>query len=339
MAGAALPVTVDDPTQVGVARRAATTLAQQAGLDETTAGRAALVATELATNLTRHARGGELLLRVVHAGDRAGIELLAIDRGPGMASVERCLADGYTTGSSPGTGLGAVRRAATQFDVHSREPSGTVLAARVFAGREPPMARGGIAWAAVCVPLRGEAVCGDAWGVVERDDGAAFVVADGLGHGPLAEEASRRAVDVLHDGDAAPPAALLARAHERMRGTRGAAVAFGVVDRATGAVRYAGIGNVAARVVGRDGASRSLVSLNGTVGVQIPTPKEFECTIAPGALLVVHTDGASSRWDLGRDPGLAARDPAVIAGALYREHARGTDDVTVLVGRRRAEAR
>jgi anti-sigma regulatory factor (Ser/Thr protein kinase) len=338
MAGAALTVVITDPSQVGAARRAATSLAQQTGLGDEDAGRAALIATELATNLARHARGGELLLRVLRSPGRTGVELLAIDRGPGMANVERCFADGFSSGSSPGTGLGAIRRIASQFDVHSQQPNGTVLSARVFAGRDVPPPRGGITWSAVCMPMRGETVCGDAWEVHDHDDGTAFVVADGLGHGPLAAEASGRAAAVLLDGGAAGPAQLIARAHERLRGTRGAAVLFGVLDRTRGVMRYAGIGNVSARLLGREG-SRSLVSLNGTVGVQMPAPKEFECAVAAGALLVVHSDGANTRWDLARDAALAARDPAVIAGALYRDHSRGNDDVTVLVGRRLAEAR
>jgi hypothetical protein len=190
----------------------------------------------------------------------------------------------------------------------------------------------------VWVPAPLELGCGDAFAVVESPLTWTFLVADGLGHGPLAADAAARAVDVLHAaGAGADPARVLQRAHEALRGGRGAAIGVGVVTRATGAIRYAGIGNVSARVVTRD-RGRSLVSLNGTVGVQMPSPKEFDCVWPAGGVLVVHSDGIDTRWDLGRDPTLAARDPAVVAGALYRDHARGNDDVTVLVGRRRPAA-
>jgi anti-sigma regulatory factor (Ser/Thr protein kinase) len=333
MPASALRVDVVEASQVGAARRAVAALAEQAGLAPAHAGRAALLATELATNLLRHAQQGHLLLRLVDAPSGLGIELLAVDRGPGMADVGRCLVDGYSSGSSPGTGLGAIRRSADQFDVHSRQPEGSVLVARVWTPAAPSRAGATVDWGVVSQPLAGEFVCGDAWHVVATARGIAFLVADGLGHGALAAAAADQAVDVLREHPDAAPARVLELAHERLRGSRGAAVAIGALDDASGVLRFAGIGNVAVRVLSGDG-SRSLVSLNGTVGVQIPRPKEFEIPWPLGALLIAHSDGLNTRWDLRHDPMLAARDPAIVAGVLYREYARGTDDLTVLVGRR-----
>ena len=331
MATHVVSMRVADASQVGAVRRAVGTLAEQARLDESDRGRAALVATEIATNLARHARDGFVSLRLVATTRGLGVEILSLDRGPGM-DVERCLRDGYTTGMSPGTGLGAIRRAATEFDVHSTEGRGTVLAVRVFARGRAPRTTAELTWGIVATPHPGEEVCGDAWAVVETDAAVTFLLADGLGHGPLASDAAERAVEVLHEAPDGGPARVLALAHERLRGSRGAAVAVGTIARTTGTLRYAGIGNVVTRIV-TAGSSRSLVSLNGTVGVQMPAPKEFEHALAPGALVVAHSDGLSHRWDLGAQPPLAARDTAVIAGALYRDHARGNDDATVLVGR------
>jgi anti-sigma regulatory factor (Ser/Thr protein kinase) len=334
IASAPIALDVHETSQVGAARREAMQLARSAGLDEGDAGRAGLIATELATNLCRHARSGQLLLRHVAdpSGVAAGVEIVAIDRGPGMADVERCLADGYSSGATPGTGLGAIRRAASEFDIHSSCPNGTVLAVRVTPRSAPAAARA-LAWGAVSVAIRGESICGDAFAVVDRGDDVAFLVADGLGHGPLAADAARLAVEVLHAAGDAPPMRILELAHQRMRGTRGAAVAIGTVARTTGAMRYAAVGNISARILDADG-SRSLISWNGTVGVQMAKPKEVEAALPPGALLVVHSDGLVSRWDLAKEPRLLRRDPAVVAGALFRDHSRGSDDATVLVGRR-----
>src|SRR5262245_18022247 len=87
--------TISDGSQIGEVRREVNRLSPLAGLQETEAGKAAIVASELATNLSRYAEGGEILLRSYEIGRFAGVEILAIDRGPGMASVARCLEDGY----------------------------------------------------------------------------------------------------------------------------------------------------------------------------------------------------------------------------------------------------
>src|SRR5688572_26788709 len=110
-------IAVSDPSTVGEARRVATRLGEQAGLNETDRGRAAIVASELATNLVRHARGGQLLLSAMSGPAAPGVEIISTDSGPGMTDVERCLRDGFSTGGTPGNGLGAVRRLSAEFDV------------------------------------------------------------------------------------------------------------------------------------------------------------------------------------------------------------------------------
>ena len=96
-------VPVAEVSQVGQARRVASGLAEQAGLGETERGKVAIVATELGNNLVRHAGGGHLLLRSF-ATDAGGIaEVLAVDSGPGMADVERCFQDGFSTAGTPGS--------------------------------------------------------------------------------------------------------------------------------------------------------------------------------------------------------------------------------------------
>jgi hypothetical protein len=95
-------------------------------------------------------------------------------------------------------------------------------------------------------------------------------------------------------------------------------------------VRYAGIGNISATIVAH-GASRSLVSHNGIAGHEMRKIQEFSYDWTPDALLVMHSDGLSGRWDLGRYPGLSNRDPSVVAGVLYRDFSRGRDDALIVV--------
>jgi hypothetical protein len=227
-----------------------------------------------------------------------------------------------------------VRRASSEFDAHSVLEQGSLFLARVFASKTSTAASGrDLVWGALSEAMQGELACGDAFATVVRGDEMLFLVADGLGHGPLAAEPAGRATQVLRTAETSSPARILELAHEQLRGSRGAAVGAGCIALATGALRYAGIGNISVRIVAGQ-QSRSLVSMNGTVGVQMPKPREFDYVLPPNGLLIAHSDGLTSRWDLAKDLRLAGRDPTLIATALFRDHARGNDDVTVLVGRR-----
>jgi len=317
-----------DPSLVGAARRATVELGARIPFDEKRVGREALIATELASNLVKHARDGELLVRALGSDRRGGLELLAIDRGPGIPNLAEALRDGVSSAGSPGTGLGAVRRLADEHDIDSRVDQGTVVMARLYAAtaaRKPRVVSVGV----VCQPHPGETLCGDAWDVVHVQHGCRLIVADGLGHGAHAAAAAQTAVAVFHSEPRASPAEVLASAHAAMRATRGAAVFVAEVDRRRGEIRYAGIGNIAAVVLSQ-GNDRNLVSHNGTVGQEMRKPQQFAVPWPDDALLIVHSDGLGTKWDLGAYPGLAWRHPTIVAGTLYRDFQRGRDDVTVV---------
>lgn len=323
---------VGDASRVGEARRHAAELAQDCGFSEVDAGRLAIIVTELGTNLLRHAQDGRLLVAV--RAERREVEVIAVDRGPGMGDVERSLHDGFSTGSTPGTGLGAVRRQAQDFDIHSERPAGTVVVARV----RPSAGSQGIATrafsvSAIGLPAPGEKVCGDAWGFASEGEQAWLIVADGLGHGPDAAEASAAAIEVFAREPAVSPRELLQRTHVRLRATRGAAVMTLHADGGAAVVRSAGAGNVMARLV--SGVSdRTILGQHGTAGVTIRTPEESTTAWPPHALLVVWSDGIESRWKSDLLVPVLGRDPALAAAILWRDHGRGRDDATVAVVRR-----
>ena len=98
-------------------------------------------------------------------------------------------------------------------------------------------------------------------------------------------------------------------------------------------VHFVGVGNVAASIVAADGEGRNLVSHNGTVGHQLRRVQTFRYPWPAGAALVLATDGIRTQWRLADAPGLVRHDPTVVAAALWRDHARGRDDATVVVVR------
>ncbi len=328
-----IPLT--DLSRVGEARRAAQIIARGCGLDEARRGTVGIVVTEAATNLARHARDGYILLRDTTPNGHAGVEMLAVDRGPGMQDLTRFFADGYSTGGSPGEGLGAMRRQSNQLDVYSVPGAGTVVLARIFAEKEAPSAgtqRDALLdVGVVCLPMLGETACGDGWCVVQDDARAAVLLVDGLGHGPNAAQAADVAIETFRAVADRPPAEMVAATHEALRGTRGAAVAVAEVRRTDDdlAVRFCAVGNTVSALVGAD-KPKSLASMNGTAGLQVGKLQEFTQSWSQGAAMVLHTDGITSRWRMERYPGLVTHDPAVIAAVLQRDFTRLRDDCTVL---------
>jgi anti-sigma regulatory factor (Ser/Thr protein kinase) len=321
-------IPVSEEADIGVLRRAAARCAGRLGADDSGRGRAELVATELATNLLRHAvPGGWALIRPIPL---TSVEIITVDDGPGIADLDVALAGHPRSEKGLGCGLAAVRRASARFDVHSRPGTGTTVLAVVDIDRatapRPAPAR---LWGGVSVPMQG--ACGDGWAGTQTADHVAMAVVDGLGHGPQASLAAEAALSAF----AANPTDLsgyIARANEATRDTRGAAVAACLIRREAGELDYVAVGNVSARICSPE-RERGLVSYGGTVGTQANPPSARVTTYEwpTGGRLVLWTDGLTSRIDLAGDPDLMSHDPAVTAAVLHRNHTRGRDDATVVV--------
>lgn len=324
---------IEDASQIGECRRQLIRLAQDLLFNDTEVGQMAIVLNELAKNILQHATKGEFLIREICLAPETakyGIEMIAIDRGPGMANPAACLVDGFSTGSTPGEGLGAVQRLAHEFDLYSKPGKGTVISATFYTDRAAAPS-GNLRSSVICVPLAGETDCGDSWTLLSPITGPAVMVADGLGHGSLASTASREAIHLFQEQKWRSYDDLFKLAHSRLRSTRGAAVSVARFDELDQLVHYSGVGNVRG-FHHRQGKTKTFVSYAGTVGLKMTTVRELSEPWRKGDVLVIHSDGLSTKCDLIDYPGLQNRLPAVIAGVLYRDFARGNDDSCVWVG-------
>jgi anti-sigma regulatory factor (Ser/Thr protein kinase) len=308
----------------------ATALARDMGFSEPDMGRFAIIVSEAAGNLLKHAGHGSIVLSALHQGSVLGVQMLALDRGPGMRSVTASLRDGYSTAGTTGTGFGAISRLSTVFDAYSVPSEGTVVLSQIWP--DPAPAIDAVQFGAVSVPVSGETVNGDAWELSQQARRASVLVADGLGHGPEANKAAEEARTIFKDDPFRAPDDMMARMDSALRSTRGAATGLARIDLGQGQIYFTGVGNIAAALV-EAGHRRNLISLSGTVGMVMPLTRSFPESWRDGMLLVMHSDGIGSRWDLGGYPGLAQRHPAVIAGVLYRDFAKSRDDATVFVCR------
>jgi anti-sigma regulatory factor (Ser/Thr protein kinase)/serine/threonine protein phosphatase PrpC len=320
---------LDHESHVGAVRRRFATLAATSGLDETRTGDAALIATELATNVIKHAGHGGALLGCIEAGGVRGVSITAWDRGPGM-DVHACLRDGMSTAGTAGAGLGAVSRLASRWDAYSRRGAGAVITACVFprgASARTVFDAGG-----VCVPHPTMTVRGDRWRAHESGQRATVIVCDGLGHGDGAAAAARAVVAAFAQRPDDALGTILEHADRAARATRGAAATIVRIDLAARQATVAGVGNVAAWVAGGE-SSRQLVTQHGTLGQAMPRIREERYDFPAGAHLVMCSDGLKNRLALDDHPGLLAHDPVTIAAMLWRDHARGRDDATAVVVR------
>ncbi len=334
-----IAIAIEDPSGVGEARRRAVELAEAMQLSQGEIGRIALVVTEAATNILHYAQRGEILLRSFARSVPSCLEMIALDRGPGIANVAAAMRDGFSTGNSAGLGLGAISRMASVCEISSTPGKGTALLARIgrLVSKRPD--DGGLTWGVVCVAKQGQDVCGDGWAVASGDGGNTVLVVDGLGHGPPAFDAARRVLEAFRTLAPARVEVRLQQLHETMRVNathRGAVAALAEIDWRRRRVSYAGAGNIAGTLVPVDGPVACLVSQPGTLGQQVTRFQEFDYRWPEQGLLVLHSDGLSDRWLLEPYPGLTRKDPALIAGVLYRDFANRRDDVVVLVGCERA---
>lgn len=326
-------VPVTETSQIAEGRRRATQMAAALGADEAAAGRVALIATELATNILKHGGGGELLLDSAEDGGVAAVQLIALDRGRGIANVQECMRDGYSTAGSAGHGLGAIKRQSNHMEVATWPGLGTAILVRAStADLSGTHAR---PWhGSVCVPMSGEEVCGDACAVFAPAAGKTLVVIDGLGHGAAAAAASMEAIRLSTRHQQLSVPQLLDHMHAGLRPTRGAAVAIARWDKPRSMVVYGGIGNIAGAIVAPQ-ETRRMISLNGTAGHVARRIQTFDYPY-DGGLVVMHSDGLGTGWSLDRYPGITRMHPTLIAAVLYRDYSRRRDDTSVLVADLRA---
>jgi anti-sigma regulatory factor (Ser/Thr protein kinase) len=318
---------VSDSSQVAAARRKVGELAIRIGLPQARIDQLAIVVTELATNLLKHGGGGHIHASHCDDAGGTGLELLALDRGTGMANPARCMQDGYSTAGSPGNGLGSIARLADTLQIYTRSGQGSAVMCRFIT--RPAPTRHGILGAALA-PYPGEQVCGDSWSWSDTRRGLTIMLADGSGHGIEAARAAELAVRTFIQNAEVSCEDLVDRIHRALTATRGAAVAVARIDRAERVVRFVGLGNISAVLACPD-KPRHMVSHNGTAGHVAPRIREFTYEFTEDPLVIMHSDGLTSRWNLAHYAGLMSHHPSLIAGVLLRDHRRGRDDASVVV--------
>lgn len=281
---------------------------------------------ELAHNQLAHAKFGELAIVEIERDGVPGLEVIAVDRGLGIANPAAALQGAPNPSGSLGIGLSAVVRQVDELDLDIRSQAGSCVRVRSFAG---PVRRSEVGILARAHPA--EQVIGDHAVFVRDGRGLVVGVVDGLGHGPLAREASDRAVARLLERPGLDPTEQLQAIHGALAGTRGAVMSLVRIDRA---IEHAGVGNIATRVVASDGTAHPLTPTAGTLGSVLP--RRIHVDHYPRRaddLVVMFSDGLIGRLELVSEPAVTRRHPIAIAQHLMERFVRGNDDAIIAVVR------
>lgn len=303
----------------------------EAGFDGVRAGKVDIILSEITSNLSKYATGGELLMGL--GSDTGGIyiEIISLDKGPGISDISRVLSDGYSSSNTLGHGLGSIKRLSDQFDIYSIKDWGTIVVARIYKDDQPHYQKKRMECQGLNVPIHGEAVSGDGFSVIETKDGLRILVADGLGHGIEAHRAVRKAAEVFVTCTEESPTEAIRCLHAQLRKTRGIVGLVVFFNSKARTWKTSGVGNISARWMGHTG-TRNHVSYNGIIGYNIPTTmNDSVVSLDEYPQLIACSDGIKSRWDLARFPMIGQHHGMIIASALFKEFARGTDDTSVLV--------
>ncbi len=289
-----------------------------------------IVVAELTSNLVKHTKGGYFLAKKI-SGINKGIEIICIDNGPGMASTGKMMEDGVSTVNTMGQGLGAIKRLSDEFDIYSIKDWGSILLARIYNSKPKPSSKNEHLVNIVMVPKEGEKACGDACGFEVNGNYLKIAVSDGLGHGKEAEQAALKSLESFEEHIMLSPKEQLKKIHEAIKKMRGAVMNITHIDFDNNQLVYCGVGNISSRLQS-PGKSKSCISYNGIVGHSIPTTlNNHVYQWSKNDMLVITSDGLNNRWDILKYPSITKHDGSILAAALYKDHFRGNDDVTVAI--------
>lgn len=323
-----------DRSYYAIIKREVHSLAVTAGFNEKRVAELDIVVAEMTSNLHKYANSGELLIGYFKGDENDYIELISIDNGPGMADLPRMMADGFSSTNTMGHGLGSIKRLSDQFDVFSSKGWGTILLSRIY--KEPPprtKAKKEFQYKGIVVSKPGENTSGDGYYIKITDTHIKIMLADGLGHGAEANLAINEAVKAFKQCPDHSPVDIIRYLHPATRKTRGMVATIVVFDLAAKQMCVAGVGNISAKLLGSV-LSKNHLAYNGIIGHNIPnTMNDTVLSFTDYNQVVLCSDGMRSRWEMNRFPGLSRCDMSIQAAAIYKDYARRTDDMSVLIAK------
>ncbi len=317
------------PADVPKARRLAGTTAAAVGFPPDACAELVLVASELATNLVKHAGGGRLIFSTLHEAGRKGLQIESLDHGPGIADLRKSVCDGYSTAGSLGVGLGAVNRLMDELKIRARAKGGMKLVCRKWLRQAVlPLADSPLDFGAASRAKREDN--GDDFVIKQWGAHALVGVIDGCGHGSPAHRAARIARHYVEGHFDRPLGEIFSGVELACQGSRGVVMALLRFNWNESEVIAASVGNVEARIFDA-GHSLPVRVRRGILGVHAPRPLLTTLPWTRTSVAVLFSDGVSSRWGPEAIASWTGLKADAMAQAVLRAHGKTADDATVLV--------
>lgn len=320
---------IEERSYVSFIKREIHNLARQ-HFSEKRTGEIDIVASELCSNIVKFADRGEVLYRLSSESEQPVFELICIDNGPGMKDVSHAIRDGFSTRNTLGHGLGSIQRLSNFMQIYSQPDWGTVIYCSFYEDPGFISPKKNATYRCLNVAMPGEKVSGDGVSIRHVQNKTLVLVGDGLGHGKAAKEAVDKAIEVFNASTFSDPAEILREINAGVKKTRGLVATVATLDHHIKQIYVCGIGNIALKIQkGLD--SKNYVSHNGIIGLNIPG--RIESAVYPLEKmhqLIFCSDGIRSKWEQGHYAGILKFDPMLLAAVLYKDHARRTDDMTIV---------
>jgi anti-sigma regulatory factor (Ser/Thr protein kinase) len=328
----AQPTPIYDEASVSAARQRVRETAQRFQLSKEISEKVALIASELTHNQLAHSKQGYFVVRPIERQHVKGLEVIAADIGPGIARPTHAIQDAIAPQSSLGTGLGAVCRLADEVEFDNRLLEGMCIVVRNFEKRPPSQS---CEIAIMGKPFPGEMISGDDAVFFHSESGVLAGVADGLGHGPEAREASNVAVEALSKNRQMDLDRIVFTLNQELGSTRGCAMSIARFNDSDRTLECASVGDVHCHLYNSRDAHffTSTPLVLGAAHSAKPRIRTEKATVEPGSILVIFTDGLKSRTTLKGQLDVLRQPPIAIAEHLLETYRRPDDDALVLVAR------
>ncbi len=324
--------TADDRSYFSLIKKDIHKLAAEAGYPQAKLSDLDLIVSELTSNIQKHVTGGAEILVSVNKEERNEyVEIICIDNGPGIADINKVLADGYSSVNTLGHGFGSMKRLSDKFDIYSQPGWGTIVLIRVYKSPDQSIARKPIQLYGLVVAKPGEKDSGDGFYFQNTQAGFKILLADGLGHGKDANFAVNEAVYAFRLCTETSAVETIRSVHQSIKKTRGIVANVVMYNRDKQTWTISGVGNISTRLM--SGTFQKLVvPYNGIIGHNIPnTMTDVTYSIEEYNQFISCSDGMRSRWENYKFPNVHKADPMILAAAIYKEYARRTDDMSVII--------
>lgn len=325
--------TANDRSYFSLIKKEIHRLANEAGMNTERIHELDIIVAEMTSNLFKYSDDGEILMGIFHNNGSPYIELISIDNGPGIANPSRMVQDGISTTNTLGHGLGSMKRLSDTFEIYSQMGWGTIVLSRVYNTPPKSKIKDPVIIRSIVVSKPGETLSGDGFVYKKTDTYIKMMLADGLGHGPEANKAVNEAASAFKVFPDYDPIETLRFIHTTIKKTRGAVINIMGYEPDKKMWTTAGVGNIAARMIGPS-TLRNHMSYNGIVGHNIPnTMNDQQYPADQYNQVMLCSDGIKTRIDLAKYPQMYKYDQTILAAAIYKDHARRNDDMSVILAK------